>query len=441
MIVAIVHPDESVTYLAGDPAAPDRGFADSDGLVFAGEFEVRWVRPIRSPAARPLPPDNLEATVTFAATRTFSSAEEANGYAQNWQPPAHGNVIFQTTGPVEGETYLGMPCPVIHPPEMTVRGRSLTLRHRITGKPPRELSEPEPPPPLPPLAARITEATDGSWFEVGFRTTAALTGNAAAGWTDADGHQWRLEQSTDLATWNLARFTDCAGSPAHLGGGLYEYWSRAATPRRWKSVRVDLTATTDRYGKSITAISVLGTAISGLSYPYAMPADAARLQADLRTAGFSGAVVSSAAAALVARARNYTVNGSFDLLVTMSGNNVTGVADDQGNAISLPSYPYAMPGQQAALQADLRTAGHSGAVVTLHADQWSVLLPDRLAGMRRPFVLTINPGDPYPIWDMYGTYLGLAADATITGTYGNVRDPNGQPLVETDEQFARLAIT
>lgn len=288
------------------------------------------------------------------------------------------------------------------------------------------------------LEARMTEDADGHWLEVGFISPIRLDGSAATGWRQGNLALW-LERSTDLRQWAAGHFRDCPGSPEAVAEG-WQYWSRAMVPRLWYAVLCDLTATSARYGKSITGMTVQGSPVS-LSYPYAMPADAAALQADLRTAGFTGALVTSASAALTAAAQNHTSGRVSRISLTMSGADVTAAAEADGTPITLPAAPYAMPSQQADLQADLRAAGQSGAVVMLYDDTWSILLPDISAvGYDRDFTLAIDPGDPYPAWDVFGTYLGIMPATVVFGTSGNVRSPAGHGLEENPRQFARLAV-
>lgn len=292
---------------------------------------------------------------------------------------------------------------------------------------------------LPPLMSRMVNDADGMWLEVGFQSPEELDGDASSGWTDTRGYcALEIESSFDLATWAAGSFTDCAGSPASLPDGSWEYWSRAVVPRLWENTMVDLAATTTRYGKSITAINVCGVAVDLPDYPYAMPGDAAELQSDLRAAGYPGAVVSVASGALTVGARNHTVGGIFPLAVTMAGASVTAVAA-AGSTISLAGYPYAMPSQRAALQADLRSAGYDGSVVMLYGDTWSIHLPDLLiSGASRLFTQDITPADPYPVWNFFGDYVGDAQNTMIVGGPENIRDPEGQPLEEAARQFARL---
>ena len=292
------------------------------------------------------------------------------------------------------------------------------------------------------MPIRMVADSEGFWCEVGMvmADEITLTGNAADGWTDALGlFTVVAQQSTLLTSWTEGQFDDCAGGPVDNGDGSHTHWLRHKIPAYYSETMVDLTISSDRYGKSLESLTVMSADVS-LSYPYALPSDASRLQADLRSAGFTGATVTSVSSALVAQIKNHTVGGISNVAVTMSGSNVVDVSW-RGTTVPV-SYPYAMPSQQAALQAALRAQGIDGAVVTLHAATWTITLPNRLAaGLVRDIVVIISPGDPFPYWDMYGVYQGLSPATWISGSSGNVRTPAGAALVEADKQFARLEIT
>lgn len=302
--------------------------------------------------------------------------------------------------------------------------------------------------PLPQLMCRMTEDAVGHWLEVGFRSSELLAGNAADGWTDARGYvALRLERSETLqaGSWITGDFIDCDDSPEDLGTGFYEYWARCPTPATYTHVLVDFRLTSDRGEKEITAISLLGNNVALSGFPYAIPADASRLQADLRTAGFTGATVTSTAADYTVTARNHLQDTSKVLIIEQSGNSVTAVKEyvSGGPAtISLPGYPYALPGDKDDLQADLRTAGQTGAVVMLHGAEWELFLPDvMIDGRNRNFFVTIDPGDPFPYWDIFGTYMGLAPANAETGAFENVRFQTGESTAEANKQFARMGMT
>jgi len=292
---------------------------------------------------------------------------------------------------------------------------------------------------LPQTETRFADVTDALWIEFGFTAGEALVGNAATGWTDAAGEiSWQLQTSEDLVTWAEDEMIDCAVTGIDNLDGTFTYWSRRTTPLYWKTTVIDLTAATDRYGKSITGITLFGAAVSLPNYPYAMPADAATLQTDLRAAGYTGATVTTSSAAITAGIINHTIGARILMQVTHSGATVTAVTPWGESAISLPNYPYALPGDQALLQSDLRTAGYDGAVVMLYKDPWQVFIPDRTAsGLVRDFKLAITPDDPYPAWDFFGNaFTGSAA--AVEGTSDNVRSAGLTALAEAKKCFFRI---
>jgi hypothetical protein len=303
----------------------------------------------------------------------------------------------------------------------------------------RRICDPTPPP----VMTRRVSDSAGEWFEFGFTAPEELTGNAATGWTNAAGEiSWEIEASETLTTWAEDEMVDAAVTGIEHVNGTVTYWSRWTVPRLWKYVMIDVTAGSDRYGKSITAISLFQTEVSLPNYPYAMPSQAAALQTDLRAAGYTGALVTTTSGTFTAKVRNHLSDGTrMVLAVTMSGANVT-VVSSEGSAISLPSYPYAMPSSRATLQTDLRAAGYAGAVVMLYQDPWEILLPDLETELgNRGFTLTITPADPYPFWDFFGVYQGDNPATVVAGAPSNTRSPAGTPLREAVRGFFRIKRT
>lgn len=299
---------------------------------------------------------------------------------------------------------------------------------------------------MPQMQYRMASDDTGEWFEVGFTALGQMNGNAAAGFSMGT-TLMELQQSLDLVTWNMGKFLPAPVPEIDNGDGTWTYWSRSTVPRLWKYVTIDETATTNRAEKSITALHLFGNLLALPNYPYAMPAAAATLQADLIALGFTGSVVSTSSAAYsVGIQRHYLAGANYAVLdyqVTLSGMDVTQVRTNTGAVITLPSYPYTMPAAQAALQADLIAAGHSGAVVMLYDDPWTIFIPNLVTILdARRFEITITPDDPFPRWDMFGTYQGMISNNIIQGVFSNVRATTGlAPLTEANKQFARLSVS
>jgi len=291
-------------------------------------------------------------------------------------------------------------------------------------------------------SVRMVSDDAGAWFEVGFRMDHLLSGNAATGFTD-QGNYFRieLEQSFDLVNWAMGQFSPPPVPIVDNGDGTWTYWSRAAVPRLWKFVTIDLTLVANRHSKSITSLRLFGANVSLPNYPYVMPAAAATLQADLIAAGYAGALVSSVSKPMTVTVTNFVNDGTANMPVTLSGSDVTMVKTTTGANISRPGYPYAMPSQVTNLQAALVAAGYPYASARVYGDEWTIFIPDRSTTLNeRRIQVIISPADPYTYQGMFGT--GTDPGNIVSGTSGNVRATTGlAPLSEADKQFARLKIT
>jgi len=292
------------------------------------------------------------------------------------------------------------------------------------------------------ITSSVSNDSTARWFELEIVMPDDFTGSPEDGWSNGT-INLALDYTTDLSTWETIDWVSTPGTtPESADTGKTRYFARASVPVMWFEVMLDLQIGSNRSGQSITEIHLFDTLISLPNYPYAMPADAAALEADLIAEGFTGATVSVTSAALSVTVRNHLSSGAFPYDVTMSGSSVTAVAPHGGSTISLPSYPYSMPSQESDLQADLRTAGVDGAVVRLYGDQWTIDIPDWLtSGLSRSLVLFLDPGDPYPAYDLQGNYIGENPDNSVVGTFGNVRDPMGDPIrEELQRAFAVMRI-
>jgi hypothetical protein len=292
------------------------------------------------------------------------------------------------------------------------------------------------------LTASTTADSTARWFDLEIVMPDDFTGSPEDGWTNGT-IELGLIYTLDLTNRQVVDWITTPGSSVEdLGDGGKRHYARCTVPVQWLQTLVDFTLTCDRQGKSITSISLLRSAVSLSGFPYAMPADASRLQTDLRAAGFTGATVTSTSAAVTVSVRNYTATSAHVLTATMSGSNVTAMAEF-GTSITLSGFPYAMPSQRASLQADLRTAGFTGAVVTLHDDPWTITLPDVVTtDFVREFTVMFTPGDPFPVWDFQGTPQDDNPANFADGQVGNIRDIYGASLrEEIPRAFAAMRIT
>lgn len=151
-------------------------------------------------------------------------------------------------------------------------------------------------------SVRIVDEGEKKWFEVGFRIDAELTGNSGPGWTDAGNYlKIEVQWSDDLQTWRMGKFAPAAVPVVDLGGGIWEYWSRALNP-------VDAEAKIgaisfgnvrgDNRINGFTSMVIASIAQPLAHFPYDMTVSgtAAQLQADLVALGWIGSVVTGTAA-------------------------------------------------------------------------------------------------------------------------------------------------
>jgi hypothetical protein len=187
------------------------------------------------------------------------------------------------------------------------------------------------------LDTRTLLDADERWFEFGFRINTELSGNAAAGWTDA-GNYLRIEPewSLDLATWHAGKFIPAPVPVINNGDGTWSYWSRCIHPTDSAVKSGQLQASSgDGYGgfqalggingdarnNPFTALVILGVVRNLGGFPYTMPADAARMQTDL-AAIFPGATVEA------------STNVDWRIIIP----NITTSAFNQANKVSWPGY-------------------------------------------------------------------------------------------------------
>lgn len=450
--------------LAGQWPLNEREFSGAVDFRISAEHVAEKIERVRAPLAKMFHRGNLSTTVSFSTRRVFANHAEALLYAADLdaETPRTGEVMFAT-----GAGARHLQDAVVSPPTHEVDGCAVRMDYVATGTAiakklpmgvissppggglaaspggggtmPEELEDAR----LDGTLFRVVVDSNGVWGEFGIPSpTNALVGDAANGWLDPGGNLlMRVSRSTDLITWDH-EIIDCPTGIEDMGDDVWVYWARAKVPSYWQTTLRDFRIGGSNYGKSITEIYLYDGNISLSGYPYAMPADKSRLQADLRSAGYTGATVTSTSAALEVVVINYTAGGERKFVVTQSGTNVTAVAPYGEGTISLPAYPYAMPSQKAALQSALRTAGYDGAVVTLFADPWEIFIPNRsISGKNYPHSLTFTPTDPFKTWDFFGNYQGEAPGNAIAGTAENVRTPGGAPLEEAVRQFFRLEVS
>lgn len=157
--------------------------------------------------------------------------------------------------------------------------------------------------------SRVVADAGEKWFEVGFSMDHLLAGNPAAGWTD-QGNYFRLdyEWSPDLVNWSAGKFVNAPTPIINNGDGTWQYWARALNPvdsaAKSGSIRISSgyeqelgnIGAQNTSNNPFTALTIAGVTQSLGGFPYTMPTDAARMQADLRALGWTGATVEASSA-------------------------------------------------------------------------------------------------------------------------------------------------
>lgn len=170
--------------------------------------------------------------------------------------------------------------------------------------------------------SRVVDDAGEKWFEMGFSMDHLLSGNPAAGWTD-QGSYFRIdyEWSPDLVNWSAGKFVNAPTPIVNNGDGTWQYWARALNPvdAAIKSGEIRVSSgyfnqlgdinTQDSRNNPFTGLTIAGVVQSLAGFPYTMPTDAARMQADIRALGWTGATVESSRATvwrIIIPAVNYT---------------------------------------------------------------------------------------------------------------------------------------
>jgi hypothetical protein len=183
------------------------------------------------------------------------------------------------------------------------------------------------------LSVGIREHDGQKWYRVECQMPDDYEGDAATGWTNGT-LRVDLEWSVDLATWATGH---CQASPEAdvIAGGKLTTWAESKHPQdcgiltsdqiiRWEAPANVVTWT---LAQDIEWLRFQETNVDLPNFPYAMPGDAATLQADLRAAGFTGAEVEVDGGSAWWEIRLYDVE-------------TTGYAHNPGGYVN-PGYEYA----------------------------------------------------------------------------------------------------
>ena len=294
MRIALLTPESDFLYLAGDETSPERTFSSAFDIRIAGKTIVQTVRNIRRQAARHIDRGNLETTLGFSTIREFATPAIAEAFADGYDESQSltGILALFSYGPEDVQAFLYMANCVVTLPSLTVSGCAVTLRYEARGGFVFEWTQATS---SQQTGYRITTTTTDRWWEVSFVGPTGMTGSAATGYFDAATQSYyALQWSEDLIHWDLGKFTDCAGSPTSIGGGLSRYWcrsiysldSKVKTGHMWCE-----SIAGDTRNNPFTSLTINNVVQSLANFPYTMPGGAAQMQTDIRALGWTGATV------------------------------------------------------------------------------------------------------------------------------------------------------
>lgn len=142
---------------------------------------------------------------------------------------------------------------------------------------------------------RVVNDGNEKWFEFGFESPELMSGSAAAGWTDPLGYvRIRAWRSETLTAWDND-VIECPTSPEAIDGG-WIYWARCRFPVDSQVKTGQLWCDSgpgngpDSRNNPFTSLVINGVTRALGGFPYTMPGDAARMQADMRSNGLTGAL-------------------------------------------------------------------------------------------------------------------------------------------------------
>lgn len=296
MRIALLTPESDFLYLAGDETSPERTFSSAFDIRIDGKIIIQTVRNIRRQAARHIDRGNLETTLSFSTIREFATPALAEAFAATYDESQSlsGILALFSYGPEDVQAFLYMANAVVTLPQLTVSGCAVTLRYEARGGFVFEWTQTSS---TQQTGYRITTTTTDKWWEVSFVGPTGMTGSAATGYFDAATQSYyALQWSEDLIHWDLGKYTDCAGSPTDIGGGLSRYWCRSIysidtkvkTGHMW--VEFSESFPGDYRNNPLNALTIKSI-VQLLGRTFTMPTDAAALQTKLRELGFEGATV------------------------------------------------------------------------------------------------------------------------------------------------------
>ena len=273
----------------------------------------------------------------------------------------------------------------------------------------------------------IVDDTANQFFELHWLMDEEMDGSVEDGFTHPSDSRltFVVERSEDLQTWTTDMLNVGAPEDQMDGTWLYKARSPMMVASVTKTGQLTLSRPTpDPRSNPITSITLGDVELDLPNYPYDMPADAATLEADLIAEGFTGATVTD------------LESGAYWVLTTdyaaQLPDSPVGRIVINNEVQDLPHYPYAIPGDDALLIADLEDLGWTDVAVVFQGG-YQIQVPDVYSDTDYNVTHQVQ-WEPYLIPDRNGDLTIAVSYAGFLGSYLNEDDVR----TEVKKQFARV---
>jgi hypothetical protein len=278
--------------------------------------------------------------------------------------------------------------------------------------------------------AVVVDDSANMFFEIHFLVDCVLDGSVEAGFTHPDDARlgFKVERSEDLQTWVSDMVTTGTVEDQLDGTWLYKARSTVLVDSVTKTGQLTLEMPfPDPRSIPLTGVVLGNVDLSLPHFPYHLPADASTLQADLRSAGYTGATVSTlGAGAYWVTVTNYAAR--------LMGSPVTLVIIDNAGQ-SLPNFPYDIPTDSALLISDLKDLGWTDVAIVFQGG-YKIFVPN-ISSSAGYAVTNRVSWTPYLVENIYGDLVNHVGLQGFQGTFVNEDDI--RTLVP--KQFARVRMT
>jgi hypothetical protein len=261
------------------------------------------------------------------------------------------------------------------------------------------------------LSVRIDD-TENKFFELHWLMDEEMTGSVEDGFTHPEDSRltFVVERSEDLETWTPDFLNVAAPEDQMDGTWLYKARSPMLVGSVTKTGQLTLSRPRpDPRSNPLTSITIADVELTLPNYPYDMPADAATLQADLIAEGFTGATVTD----LSAGAYWVTVT---DYAAPLPASPVNRILIDNTEQ-DLPNFPYAIPGDEAQLIADLEDLGWTDVAIVFQGG-YEIEIPNVESSTDYNVAHRVE-WTPYLVENSFGDLVNSVGQASFSGIYVN----------------------